>query len=127
MENANQINKILVLIKYDYRFLYFFKDQMTSFKKQYVHKYDNKNKYKVFLVTREKYNKRLQKKKYYENLYLRNKLLYYIIFTEKLFSKYIRKQLYKDLIYLLKSTVISFIIEIIGLKFDTKKLLPFIV
>ena len=124
MENANQTNKILVLIKYDYRFLYFFKDQMTSFKNQYVHKYDNKNKYKVFLVTREKYNKRLQKKKYYENLYLRNKYLYYTIFIAKLFSKYIRKQLYEDLFSLGKSAIITFIIEYFGFKTKFKKLLP---
>ena len=124
MENANQINKILVLIKYDYRFLYFFKDQMTSFKNQYVHEYDNKNKYKVFLVTKEKYNKRLQKKKYYENLYLRNKYLYYTIFIAKLFSKYIRKQLYEDLFSLGKSAIITFIIEYFGFKTKFKKLLP---
>ena len=124
----DKTNKIVSLIKYDYRFLFYFKDQMDSLMNYYVHKFsNNKEKYQVYLITRQKYIKRLQKKKYYENLYLRNKLLYYIIFTEKLFSKYIRKQLYKDLIYLLKSTVISFIIEIIGLKFDTKKLLPFIV
>ena len=124
----DKTNKIVSLIKYDYRFLFYFKDQMDSLMNYYVHKFsNNKEKYQVYLITREKYIKRLQKKKYYENLYLRNKLLYYIIFTEKLFSKYIRKQLYKDLIYLLKSTVISFIIEIIGLKFDTKKLLPFFV
>ena len=124
----DKTNKIVSLIKYDYRFLFYFKDQMDSLMNYYVHKFsNNKEKYQVYLITRQKYIKRLQKKKYYENLYLRNKLLYYIIFTEKLFSKYIRKQLYKDLIYLLKSTLISFIIEIIGLKFDTKKLLPFIV
>ena len=124
----DKTNKIVSLIKYDYRFLFYFKDQMDSLMNYYVHKFSNNiEKYQVYLITREKHIKRLQKKKYYENLYLRNKLLYYIIFTEKLFSKYIRKQLYKDLIYLLKSTVISFIIEIIGLKFDTKKLLPFIV
>ena len=124
----DKTNKIVSLIKYDYRFLFYFKDQMDSLMNYYVHKFsNNKEKYQVYLITRQKYIKRLQKKKYYENLYLRNKLLYYIIFTEKLFSKYIRKQLYKDLIYLLKSAVISFIIEIIGLKFDTKKLLPFIV
>ena len=124
----DKTNKIVSLIKYDYRFLFYFKDQMDSLTNYYVHKFsNNKEKYQVYLITRQKYIKRLQKKKYYENLYLRNKLLYYIIFTEKLFSKYIRKQLYKDLIYLLKSTVISFIIEIIGLKFDTKKLLPFFV
>ena len=124
----DKTNKIVSLIKYDYRFLFYFKDQMDSLMNYYVHKFsNNKEKYQVYLITRQKYIKRLQKKKYYENLYLRNKLLYYIIFTEKLFSKYIRKQLYKDLIYLLKSTVISFIIEIIGLKFDTKKLLPFFV
>ena len=124
----DKTNKIVSLIKYDYRFLFYFKDQMDSLMNYYVHNFsNNKEKYQVYLITRQKYIKRLQKKKYYENLYLRNKLLYYIIFTEKLFSKYIRKQLYKDLIYLLKSTVISFIIEIIGLKFDTKKLLPFIV
>ena len=124
----DKTNKIVSLIKYDYRFLFYFKDQMDSLMNYYVHKFsNNKEKYQVYLITRQKYIKRLQKKKYYENLYLRNKLLYYIIFTEKLFSKYIRKQLYKDLIYLLKSAVISFIIEIIGLKFDTKKLLPFFV
>ena len=124
----DKTNKIVSLIKYDYRFLFYFKDQMDSLMNYQVHKFsNNKEKYQVYLITRQKYIKRLQKKKYYENLYLRNKLLYYIIFTEKLFSKYIRKQLYKDLIYLLKSTVISFIIEIIGLKFDTKKLLPFFV
>ena len=124
----DKTNKIVSLIKYDYRFLFYFKAQMDSLMNYYVHKFsNNKEKYQVYLITRQKYIKRLQKKKYYENLYLRNKLLYYIIFTEKLFSKYIRKQLYKDLIYLLKSTVISFIIEIIGLKFDTKKLLPFFV
>ena len=124
----DKTNKIVSLIKYDYRFLFYFKDQMDSLMNYYVHKFSNNiEKYQVYLISREKYIKRLQKKKYYENLYLRNKLLYYIIFTEKLFSKYIRKQLYKDLIYLLKSAVISFIIEIIGLKFDTKKLLPFFV
>ena len=124
----DKTNKIVSLIKYDYRFLFYFKDQMDSLMNYYVHKFSNNiEEYQVYLISREKYIKRLQKKKYYENLYLRNKLLYYIIFTEKLFSKYIRKQLYKDLIYLLKSTVISFIIEIIGLKFDTKKLLPFFV
>ena len=124
----DKTNKIVSLIKYDYRFLFYFKDQMDSLMNYYVHKFsNNKEKYQVYLITRQKYIKIIQKKKYYENLYLRNKLLYYIIFTEKLFSKYIRKQLYKDLIYLLKSAVISFIIEIIGLKFDTKKLLPFFV
>ena len=124
MENVNQINKIMVLIKYDYRLLYYFKDQMTSFKSQYVYKYDNENKYKVFLVTREKYNKRIQKKRYYENLYLRNKYLYYAIFIEKLFSKYIRKHLYKDLLSLLKSAIITFAIEYFGLKTKFQKFLP---
>ena len=96
----DKTNKIVSLIKYDYRFLFYFKDQMDSLMNYYVHKFsNNKEKYQVYLITRQKYIKRLQKKKYYENLYLRNKLLYYIIFTEKLFSKYIRKQLYKDLIY----------------------------
>ena len=124
MENVNQINKIMVLIKYDYRLLYYFKDQFTSFKSQYVYQYDNENKYKVFLVTKEKYNKRIQKKRYYENLYLRNKYLYYAIFIEKLFSKYIRKYLYKDLLSLLKSAIITFAIEYFGLKTKFQKFLP---
>ena len=118
-----KINKIVILINYDYRYLYFFKDQMNSFKNQYVHKY-NKNKYEVFLVTKEKYQKRLQKKKYYENLYLRNKYLYYVIFMEKLFSKYIRKQLYKDIISILKSAFITFLFEYFSVKSKLQQFLP---
>ena len=124
MENRAEINKILFLIKYDYRWFYYFNEQMNSFKSQYIHKYNNKNKYKVYLVTREKYNKRLQKKKYFENLYLKNKFLYYTIFLAKLFSKYIRKQLYNDIIYLCKSGIITFTIEYFGFKNKLKHFLP---
>ena len=116
-------DKIKTLIKYDYRFLFYFKEQMISFQKQYVYKYDNKNKYQIYLITREKYNKSLRKKEYYEKLYLRNKYLYYIIFSQKLFSKYIRKQLYKDLISLFKSVLITFILEYFGVKTKLKQLI----
>ena len=121
MEN---INKIIILINYDYRLFYYFREQMTSFKKQYVHKYNNKNKYEVYLIPRKKYFKRLQKQKYYENLYLKNKIMFYLLFMEKLFSKYIRKHLYKDLFAILQSSFITFIFGYFGHKINLKKLLP---
>ena len=120
------MNKMIILIKYDYRWIYHFNEQMNLLKNHYFHKYNNKNKYEIFLITREKYKKSLQKKKYYEDLYLKNKILYYIIFIEKLFSKYVRKQLYKDLISLFKSSIISFILEYFGFKTKFKKYLPFL-
>ena len=119
-----EINQhIIALIKYDYKYLFFFNNQMNSFKGQFVQKY-NKNKYQIYLITREKNIKRLKKKKYYEDLYLKNKYTYYIIFTEKVVSKYIRKQLYKDLLSISKSFIINFILEIIGIKKMLKKQLP---
>ena len=121
-----QMNKMIILIKFDYRYIYLFNEQINLLKNKYYHKYNTKNKYEVFLITREKYKKSLQKKKYYEDLYLKNKILYYIIFIEKLFSKYIRKQLYKDLISLFKSSLISFILEYFGFKTIIKKYLPFL-
>ena len=120
------MNKMIILIKFDYRYIYLFNEQMNLLKNQYYHKYNTNNKYEVFLITREKYNKSLQKKKYYEELYLKNKILYYIVFMEKLFSKYIRKQLYKDLVSLFKSSIISFILEYFGFKTTIKKYLPFL-
>ena len=119
-----QINQIMTLLKYDYKYFYFFRTQVKSFQKEFVHKYNNKNKYQIYLITQEKYNKRLKKKKYYENLYLNNKYQYYIIFTEKVFSKYLRKQLYKDLFSLVKSIMVNIILEYFGIKKKLKKILP---
>ena len=120
-----QINKIISLINYDYKYLYYFNNQMISFKKQFVRTYNNKNKYQIYLISIEKNNKRIRKKKYYEDLYLRNKYMYYIIFTEKVFSKYLRKQLYKDLLSLAKSLILNIILEYFGIKKKIHKLLPF--
>ena len=120
-----QINQIISLIKYDYKYIFFFNNQMISLKKQFVSKYDDKNKYQLYLISKEKNQKRIRKKKYYENLYLRNKYMYYIIFTEKVISKYIRKQLYKDLLALAKSLILNIILEYFGIKKKIHKLLPF--
>ena len=120
----DQTNRIIILIKYDYRNFYFFTNQINSYKEQYFQKYNQSNKYEVNLVSKDKYYKRIKKKKYYENLYLRNKYYYYIIFTEKVISKYLRKQLYKDLLSLSKSVVISLILEYFGFKKKIKKYIP---
>ena len=85
----DQTNRIIILIKYDYRNFYFFTNQINSYKEQFFQKYNKANKYEINLVTKDKYYKRIKKKKYYENLYLRNKYLYYMIFTEKVISKYL--------------------------------------
>jgi len=120
----DKTNRIIILIKYDYRYFYFFTNQINSYKEQFFQKYNKENKYEINLVTKDKYYKRIKKKKYYENLYLRNKYLYYIIFTEKIISKYLRKQLYKDLFSLSKSVVISLIFEYFGIKKKIKKYIP---
>ena len=120
----DQTNRIIILIKYDYRNFYFFTNQLNSYKEQFFQKYNKANKYEINLVTKDKYYKRIKKKKYYENLYLRNKYLYYMIFTEKVISKYLRKQLYKDLLSLSKSVVISLIFEFFGIKKKIKKYIP---
>ena len=120
----DQTNRIIILIKYDYRNFYFFTNQINSYKEQFFQKYNKANKYEINLVTKDKYYKRIKKKKYYENLYLRNKYLYYMIFTEKVISKYLRKQLYKDLLSLSKSVVISLIFEFFGIKKKIKKYIP---
>ena len=118
-----KVNQIISIMKYDYRYLYFFNNQINSLKEQFIHKYDKKDKYQLFLITKEKNQKRLRKKKYYENLYLRNKYIYYIIFTEKVMSKYVRKQLYKDLLGFAKSIVVNIILEYLGIR---KKLSNFL-
>ena len=119
-----EINQhIIALIKYDYKYLFFFNNQMNSFKGQFVQKY-NKNKYQIYLITREKNIKRLKKKKYYEDLYLKNKYMYYIIFTEKVMSKYFRKQLYKDLLTVSKTLIINIIFELFGIKKLMNNYLP---
>ena len=41
----SQINKIICLMKYDYRYLFYFNNQTNSLKEQFIRKYDNKNKY----------------------------------------------------------------------------------
>jgi len=120
----DQTNRIIILIKYDYRNFYFFTNQINSYKEQFFQKYNKSNKYEINLVTKDKYYKRIKKKKYYENLYLRNKYLYYMIFTEKVISKYLRKQLYKDLFSLSKSVAISLIFEYFGFKKKLKKYIP---
>ena len=118
-----KVNQIISIIKYDYRYIYFFNNQINSLSAQFIYKYDNKKKYQIFLITKEKNNKRIRKKKYYENLYLRNKYLYYIIFTEKVMSKYVRKQLFKDLLGLAKSILIDMIFEYFGIKKKLKNIL----
>lgn len=118
-----QINQMLTLVKYDYRYLYYFNKQMTSFKEQLVHKYNKNNNYQIYLISIEKNNKRKRKKWYYEKLYIKNKYLYYAIFTEKVFSKYIRKQLFKDLLTLSKSLIMNLILEYFGIKKKLKKCL----
>ena len=110
-------------MKYDYRYLFYFNNQTNSLKEQFIRKYDNKNKYQVFLITKEKNQKRLRKKRYYENLYLKNKYIYYLIFTEKVMSKYIRKQLYKDLLGLAKSIILNIILDYLGIMKKLKKML----
>ena len=120
----DQTNRIIILIKYDYRNFYFFTNQINSYKEQFFQKYNKPNKYEINLVTKDKYYKRIKKKKYYENLYLKNKYLYYMIFTEKVISKYLRKQLYKDLFSLSKSVAISLIFEYFGFKKKLKKYIP---
>ena len=117
------VNQIINIIKYDYRYLYFFNNQINSMRAQFIYKYDNKKKYQIFLITKEKNKKRIRKKKYYENLYLRNKYLYYIIFTEKVMSKYVRKQLFKDLLGLTKSILVNMIFEYFGIKKKLKNIL----
>ena len=119
-----EINKITNLVKYNYRYIYFFNEQMDSYNEQFYKKYNNRNKYRIYLMSKEKNNKRIRKKKYYEQLYLNNKYRYYIIFTEKVFSKYIRKQLYKDLFSLVKSIMVNIILEYFGIKKKLKKILP---
>ena len=119
-----QVNKIVILIKYDYRNFYFFNNQMNLYRKHYLNKYNKENKYKLYLITKEKYNKRLKKKKYYENIYLNNKYSYYIIFTEKVISKYLRKQLYKDALSLLKSMIVNLILEYFGIRKKLKEYIP---
>ena len=118
-----KVNQIISIIKYDYRYIYFFNNQINSLSAQFIYKYDNKKKYQIFLITKEKNNKRIRKKKYYENLYLRNKYLYYIIFTEKVMSKYVRKQLFKDLLGLAKSILTDMIFEYFGIKKKLKNIL----
>ena len=118
-----KVNQIISIIKYDYRYIYFFNNQINSLSAQFIYKYDNKKKYQIFLITKEKNKKRIRKKKYYENLYLRNKYLYYIIFTEKVMSKYVRKQLFKDLLGLAKSILIDMIFEYFGIKKKLKNIL----
>ena len=125
MEKKVNNYQLINLIKYDYRYFYFFNNEMKFYKEQFIQKYNNKNKYQIYLITKEKYIKRIKKKKYYENLYLKNKYVYYFIFTEKVMSKYIRKQLYKDLFSLLKSILINLLLEYFGIKKKLKKLLPF--
>ena len=120
-----KINKIVDLIKYDYRHLYFFGKQMNLYKKQYYHKNDRKNKYKIYLISYQKYQKRLIKERYYQNLYLQNKYLYYIIFTEKLASKYFRKQLYKDILSIIQGILIKFVLNFFGIQKVFKGLLTF--
>ena len=120
----DQTNRIIILIKYDYRNFYFFTNQINSYKEQFFQKYNKSNKSEINLVTKDKYYKRIKKKKYYENLYLKNKYLYYMIFTEKVISKYLRKQLYKDLFSLSKSVAISLIFEYFGFKKKLKKYIP---
>ena len=120
-----QINKIISLINYDYKYLFYFNNQMISIKKQFVHKYNNENKYQLYLISIEKHNKRIRKKKYYENLYLRNKYMYYIIFSEKVISKYIRKQLYKDVLAIVKSLILNLILEYFDVRKKIQKLLSF--
>ena len=118
-----KVNQIISIIKYDYRYLYFFNNQINSLRAQFIYKYDNKKKYQIFLITKEKNKKRIRKKKYYENLYLRNKYLYYIIFTEKVMSKYVRKQLFKDLLGLAKSILVNMIFEYFGIKKKLKNII----
>ena len=118
-----EVNQIISIIKYDYRYLYFFNNQINSLRAQFIYKYDNKKKYQIFLITKEKNKKRIRKKKYYENLYLRNKYLYYIIFTEKVMSKYVRKQLFKDLLGLAKSILVNMIFEYFGIKKKLKNII----
>ena len=120
----SQINKMITLLNYDYKYFYYFSIQVKSVQKKYVHKFNNKNQYQIYLVTQEKYNKRIKKKKYYENLYLNNKYQYYIIFTEKVISKYLRKQLYKDFLSITKSIIINILLEFLGIKKKLKNYLP---
>ena len=124
MEKNISNKQVINLIKYNYRYFFFCNNHINAYKEQFVHNYNDTNKYQIYLITKEKYYKRMKKKKYYENLYLKNKYIYYFIFTEKVISKYLRKQLYKDLLSLLKSIIISLLFQYFGIKQKIKKLLP---
>ena len=121
-----QINQIITLIKYDYRNLLYFNNRMNLLKEQFYDKYNDENPFKIYLITKEKYNKKKKKEEYYVNLYFQNKYKYYIIFSGKLLSKYIRKQFPKDLIKLFRSMVITLLLEYFGIAKKIKSFFKFL-